>query len=195
MDFPGDAAARDLVDQYMFGPAFLVSPVTEYKARSRRVYLPAGTDWYDFWTGKPSRGGLTIQADAPYDSMPLFVRAGSIVPVGAAQEYAGENDGRELTLYVYAGRDGNFSIYEDDGSSYGYERGQFSRIPIAWSDGSRTLRIGTRTGSFAGMPPERTFNVVLVTRETPVGYTASAVGTRVTYRGRSVQLDLQKGAR
>jgi alpha-D-xyloside xylohydrolase len=195
MDFRGDAAARDLVDQYMFGPAFLVSPVTEYKARSRRVYLPAGTDWYDFWTGKPSRGGLRIQADAPYDSIPLFVRAGSIVPVGAAQEYVGENDGRELTLYVYAGRDGNFSIYEDDGSSYGYERGQFSRIPIAWSDGSRTLRIGTRTGSFAGMPPERTFNVVVVTGERPVGYTASAVGTRVTYRGRSVQLDFSKGGR
>ena len=107
MDFRDDAKARDVTDQFMFGPAFLVSPVTEYKARSRRVYLPAGTAWYDFWTGRRSDGGQTITADAPYDRIPLFVRAGSIVPVGPDQQYIGEKTREALTLYVYAGANGS----------------------------------------------------------------------------------------
>ena len=104
----------------MFGPSLLVSPVTEYKARSRQVYLPAGATWYDFWTGAGSAGGQTVTADAPYDQIPLFVRAGSIVPFGPAQQYIGEKDARALTLYVYTGANGQFSLYEDDGVTYGY---------------------------------------------------------------------------
>jgi alpha-D-xyloside xylohydrolase len=188
MDFRGDAAARDIPDQYMFGPAFLVNPVTEYKARSRPVYLPAGT-WYDFWTGKQTPGGRSITADAPYDRLPVFVRAGSIIPMGPEHQYIGETDGGEMTLYVYAGRDGEFSIYEDDGLSYGYERGQLSKIPVAWTDNSRTLLIGNRSGSFAGMPGERTFNIVLVTPGTAAGYSPLVSGRKVAYRGRSVRVD------
>jgi alpha-D-xyloside xylohydrolase len=187
MDFRSDLIARDLPDQFMFGPAFLVSPVTEYKARSRRVYLPAGSAWYDFWTGAPSAGGQTIAAAAPYDQLPVFVRAGSIVPFGPDQQYIGEKDARVLTLYVYTGANGQFSLYEDDGVTYGYERRQFSRIPISWDEPTRTLTVGRRNGSFKGMLTDRTFNVVLVSPATPVGYSSSASAARaVAYRGAPV---------
>ena len=188
MDFRDDTAARTIADQYMFGPAFLVSPVTEYQARTRRVYLPAGTEWYDFWTGKQAGGGNTITADAPYDAMPVFVRAGSIVPIGPELQYVGERDG-PTTLYVFTGRDGAFSLYEDDGSSYGYERGQFSRVPITWSEGSRLLQIGARAGSFPGMAADRTFDVVFVSPGTPVGYAAAVSEKRIAYRGRAVRVN------
>ncbi|HEX7770755.1 MAG TPA: TIM-barrel domain-containing protein, partial [Dokdonella sp.] len=188
MDFPTDAHARAITDQYMFGPAFLVSPVTTYQARTREVYLPAGV-WYDFWTGATKTGGATIAADAPYDRLPVFVRAGSIVPVGPAQQYVGEHSLDALTLYVYAGANGRFSLYDDDGLTNGDERGQFSRIPIAWNDATRTLTIGARTGTFPGMPSSRTFNVVLVSGGTPVGYQDVAPrGKTATYRGARVTL-------
>jgi len=190
MDFRTDAKARDIADQFMFGPAFLVNPVTEYKARTRSVYLPAGPDWYDFWTGKRSAGGQTITADAPFDRLPIFLRAGSIVPVGPEQQYTGETPNPPITLYVYAGANGRFSLYEDDGRSYGYERGEFARIPIEWNDASRTLTIGARAGSYPGMPASRTFTVVLVTAQSPVGYGATA-NNPITYTGASVSTRLR----
>jgi alpha-D-xyloside xylohydrolase len=174
MDFRRDVKARELTDEYMFGPAFLVSPVTEYKARSRQVYLPAGTDWYDFWTGRRARGGRTETADAPLDRLPLYVRAGSIVPVGPDEQYIGEKRGSPTTLYVYAGANGHFSLYEDDGRTYGYERGEFARISIDWDDTARMLTIGALSGSYPGMPASRTFTVVLVTPQSPIGYGATA---------------------
>src|SRR5262249_8337285 len=150
MDFRTDANARDVADEYMFGPAFLVSPVTEYKARARAVYLPAGADWYDFWTGDRVAGGQTITSEAPIGALPLYVRGGSIVAVGPDQQYIGETRGEQITLYVYAGANGHFSLYEDDGHTYGYERGEFSRIPIDWNDATGTLTIGARAGSYKG---------------------------------------------
>jgi alpha-D-xyloside xylohydrolase len=172
----------------MFGPAFLVNPVTEYKARSRQVYLPAGT-WYDFWTGKRFAGGATLNADAPFESIPLFVRAGSIVPVGPDQQYIGEKPRDELTLYVYAGRSGEFSLYEDDGHTYGYERRQFSRIRLSWDDVARTLTIGGRVGTFPGMRVSRRFTVVLVAPDRSVGYAGMQSGQRVVrYTGQSVRV-------
>ncbi|HXT32178.1 MAG TPA: TIM-barrel domain-containing protein, partial [Vicinamibacterales bacterium] len=188
MDFRNDAKARDLTDQYMFGPAFLVTPVTEYKARSRAVYLPAGSAWYDFWTGARHDGGATITADAPLETLPLFVRAGSIIPVGPDQQYIGEKPRESLTLYVYAGRDGQFSLYEDEGGTYGYERGEFSRIPLSWNEAARTLTIGPRVGSFPRMPASRTFTVVLVTPDKPVPYAgAQAPGRTLRYTGQAVR--------
>jgi len=184
MDFREDAKARDLADEYMFGPAFLVGPVTEYKARSRAVYLPAGSAWYDFWTGRRHDGGATITADAPLERMPLFVRAGSIIPVGPDQQYTGEKPRNALTLYVYAGRDGQFSLYEDEGRTYGYERGEFSRIQISWNDTARTLTIGRRAGTFPHMAASRMFTVVLVTPERPLPYSgAQTQGRTLRYAG------------
>jgi alpha-D-xyloside xylohydrolase len=190
MDFRADPEVRAITDQYMFGPAFLVNPVTEYKSRSRRAYLPAGTGWYDFWTGKHSPGGQTIAADAPYDRIPLFMRAGSIVPIGPEQQYIGEKDARSLTIYVYAGANGQFTLYEDDGLTYDYERRQFSRIPMVWNDATRTLTLARRAGSFTGMPGDRAFHVVLVSPERPAGYSNSPSGTVVAYRGDAVRVKL-----
>jgi alpha-D-xyloside xylohydrolase len=143
----------------MFGPAFLVAPVTEHKARSRKVYLPAGSSWYDFYTGRSIGGGQSVDAAAPYERMPLFVRAGSIVPIGPAVQYTSENLDGPITLHVYAGADGAFDLYEDDGASNGYQRRQFTRIPIRYDEEAGALTIGARTGAYPGMPATRTFNV------------------------------------
>jgi alpha-D-xyloside xylohydrolase len=188
MDFRDDAKALAIADQYMFGPSFLVSPVTEYKARSRPVYLPDGRTWYDFWTGEQVSGGQTVAADAPYDRIPVHVPAGSIVPVGPDQQYIGEKSMNNVTLYVYSGANGRFSFYEDDGLTYGYEKSQYARIPIAWDEATRTLTIDRRQGSFPGMLRQRTFNVVLVSPDAAVGYAgAAAAGRSVSYGGAAVQ--------
>jgi alpha-D-xyloside xylohydrolase len=159
MDFPDDPAARDVATQYLFGPALLVSPVYEFGARSRPVYLPAGSDWYDFYTGEKHTGGQTIEADAPLAHMPLFVRAGSIVPTGPAIQHTGESLNAPLLLNIYTGADGRFDLYEDDGVSYDYENGQYSRIPLRYDDDTGTVRIGALTGSFEGMAAEREISV------------------------------------
>ena len=139
MDFPADKTARDLTDEYMFGPAFLVAPITTYKARSRSVYLPAGAGWYDFWSGKATASGTRIDAPAPYDAIPVYVKAGSIVPLGPELQYTGEKPEDPLTMYVYAGANGSFTLYEDQGATYEYEKGAFSEIPIRWTEASGTL--------------------------------------------------------
>jgi alpha-D-xyloside xylohydrolase len=160
MDFPADRKTWDVDDEYLFGPAFLVAPVTEYKARSRKVYLPAGSAWYDFYTGRSTRGGQTITAAAPYERMPLFVRAGSIVPTGPAIQHTGEDKGGPVTLNVYTGADGSFSLYEDDGTSRQYLHGQYSRIPLKWDERAKTLTIGAREGNgYNGMPAKRVINI------------------------------------
>ncbi len=159
MDFPRDPKVKTLGDEYMFGPAFLVAPVTRYKTRTRAVYLPAGTRWYDFYSGRVFDGGRSVDADAPLARMPLFVRAGSIVPVGPAIQYTGEKPDAPITLDVYTGADGRFDLYEDDGVSMGYRRGEFSRIPIRYDEHTRTLMIGTREGHFPGMIDKRVFAV------------------------------------
>jgi len=189
MDFPKDAASRRVADQFLFGPAFLVSPVTEYKARSRSVVLPLGASWYDFWTGARVEGGQAIEAPAPYDAMPVHVRAGSIVPFGPELQWTGEKPADPVTLFVYAGADGAFTLYEDDGLTYGYEKGAFSRIPVRWNDATGTLTIGKREGAFPGMLAQRTFEVVLVAKGKPVGFSFEPRADRsVRYDGAQVEI-------
>ena len=159
MDFIDDKAAREVRDEYLFGKAFLVAPVYQFKARARQVYLPAGTDWYDFHSGERRTGGQSFEAAAPLNRMPLYVRAGSIVPVGPEIQYSSEKPGGDITLLVFTGSDGTFELYEDDGVSYGYEKGEFSRIPMHYDAAKGTLVIGERAGSYPGMPEERTFKV------------------------------------
>jgi alpha-D-xyloside xylohydrolase len=191
MDFRSDARARRIGDEYMFGPAFLVNPVTEPRARTRPVYLPEAAGWTDFWTGAAMAGGQTIEAPAPYDAIPLFVRAGAIVPFGPELQYTSEKPADPVTLFVYAGADGAFTFYEDDGLTYGYERGAWARIPIRWNDAARTLTIGRREGSFPGMLGERTFQVVVVSKTRPVGFSfAPAVDQAVRYRGESIEIQI-----
>jgi alpha-D-xyloside xylohydrolase len=196
MDFPADAKAREITDEYMFGPAFLVSPVTTYKARSRPVYLPAG-NWYDFWRGALladatlNSSGRTLDAPAAYDSVPLYVRAGSIIPFGPAIQYTTEKKLDPITLFVYAGADGAFALYEDDGLTYNYEKGLFMRIPIRWDNASKTLTIGKRQGAFPEMLAERTFAIVFVSKLKPVEFSLTPKPDRtVHYNGQKLVVKL-----
>jgi alpha-D-xyloside xylohydrolase len=189
MDFMDDAAARDVRDEYLFGGAFLVAPVHRYKARSRPVYLPAGAAWYDFHTGRRVEGGQTVQADAPLNRMPLYVRGGSIVPVGPEIQYSSEKPGGDITLLVFTGTDGSFDLYEDDGVSYGYEKGEFARIPLRYDAAKGTLSLGARAGSFPGMPEERTFKIRWIKpgAKAPSDLDAPADAT-VSYKGAEVEV-------
>jgi alpha-D-xyloside xylohydrolase len=188
MDFPADTIAREVADQYLFGPALLVNPVTEYRARSRLVYLPP-TAWYDFWTGQRLAGDRTVRAAAPYDRIPVYVRAGSILPVGPDLQYTDEKPADPITLMVYTGADARFSLYEDDGTSYGYERGEFAGIPLRWDEGSRTLIVGRREGSFPGMLAQRRFRLVFVSPGRPVGFSFEPRPDQtVTYVGEELRI-------
>ncbi|MBP5335589.1 MAG: DUF5110 domain-containing protein, partial [Bacteroidales bacterium] len=162
MDFTDDPVARNTDDEFMFGDAFLVCPVYEYEARSREVYLPAG-GWYDFSSGAYIQGGERITAAAPYDHIPVYVRAGSIVPMGPEIEYTAQDQDGSLDIYIYGGKDGSFSLYEDDGLTYAYEKGAYATVPMTWDDASRTFTLGARQGSFEGMFKERTVRVTLTT--------------------------------
>jgi alpha-D-xyloside xylohydrolase len=176
----------------MFGPALLVNPVTEYQARSRPVYLPPAAGWYDFWTGASLAGGQTIEAAAPYDAIPLYVRAGAIIPFGPELQYTGEKPADPITLCIYAGANGEFTLYEDDGLTNGYEKGAFARIPLRWDDTAGKLTIGQRQGSFPGMLTARTFHVVLVAKDRPQGFSFDPpVGSAVTYRGEAMEVTLR----
>ena len=160
MDFPDDPTARVVADQWMFGPALMPCPVYEYKARSRDVYLPAGI-WYDFYTEEAMDGDQPFEADAPYGRIPLFVRGGSILPLGPDMQWSDEKPADPVELVIYPGADGDFTLYEDDGVSYAYEKGAYSVIPLHWDDASAVLTIGDRSGTFPGMLSERRFLVRL----------------------------------
>ena len=189
MDFPDDPVVRDMSDQWMFGPALMPCPVSHYKARSRAVYFPAG-GWYDFYSGAYIMGGRTREMPAPYERMPLFVRAGSIIPFGPDMEWSDQKPADAIRLYVYAGADADFKLYEDDGLTYAYEKGAYSTIPIHWDDASRTLTIGDRVGSFPEMLVNRTFHVVVVDPSHPHAYDPDAAGMVCEYAGNSVSLTL-----
>jgi alpha-D-xyloside xylohydrolase len=162
MDFRADPLTWNDGTQFMFGPALLVNPVLEAGATSRRVYLPASTAWYDFWTGEKLTGGRHIEAAAPLERIPLYVRAGSILPLGPEEEYADEKPNGPIELRIYPGADGAFTLYNDEGDNYDYERGAHSTTTLTWSDATRTLSIGARQGTYPNMPRETMFRVILV---------------------------------
>jgi alpha-D-xyloside xylohydrolase len=165
MDFGTDKNVLSLNDQFMFGPAFLVNPIYEYKARTRSVYLPAGAGWYDLRNGKYFSGGQTIQADAPYTDIPVFVKEGSIIPCGPEIQYSTEKPADPIRLFVYTGKDGSFTLYEDENTNYNYEKGKFSTIPFTYNEERRELTIGKRQGGFIGMLEKRTFEIVWINRQ------------------------------
>ena len=168
-DFRNDPAINSIPDQYMFGPAFLVNPVTEPGKKSRRVYLPESTAWFDFWTGEQLTGGQTIIAPAPVETIPLYIKAGSIVPMGPFLQYATEKPADPLEIRIYPGADGTFVLYEDENNNYNYEKGVFSTISFRWNDANHQLTIDTRKGKFPGMPEKRTFMIVLVNKNKGTG--------------------------
>lgn len=139
MDFPNDPKALDIPDEYMYGPAFLVAPVTEQGSTQRRVYLPAGSDWYNYWTNERLLGGQTITVDAPIDILPLFVRAGSIVPFGSEVQSA-QHPQTIASVRVYAGGNGSFTLFQDDGKTYAYEKGAGSITKLTWDNAAHRLK-------------------------------------------------------
>lgn len=189
MDFESDTQVNNIGDQYMFGPSLLVAPVYQYKARSREVYFPASTGWFDFYSGKYTQGGQKLTVDAPYERMPLFVKEGSIVPFGPEIQYTGEKQADEITLYVYTGKNAEFTLYEDEGVNYNYEKGAFSIIPISYDEQSGKLTIGASSGSFDGMLKSRKFNVVWVGKDKPVAFDLSRnADATVTYEGKALEV-------
>jgi alpha-D-xyloside xylohydrolase len=191
LDFNADPAVRNIADQFMFGPSLLVNPVTDYKARSRQLYLPATTGWFDFYSGQYQAGGQKITATAPLEKMPLYVREGSILPFGPAVQYTTEKPADPITLYVYTGRNASFSLYEDENVNYNYEKGAFATIPLNYDEGTKTLTIGERQGSFPGMVAQRTFRVVWVTKDRPTAWQPDAAAAQsVPYAGHALSVKL-----
>ena len=191
MDFNGDEKVYDIPDQWMFGPAFMACPVSQYQARNRSVYFPKQCGWYDLYTGEYISGGQTLVVDAPYERIPVFVREGSIVLFGPEMEWSDEKQAELINLYVYQGADGCFKLYEDEGTNYNYEKGKYATIPIHYDDATKTLTIGKRSGSFKGMLKNRHFNVVIVSKDhaTPLNL-LNPKGKIVNYSGKEVKVIL-----
>ena len=188
MDFRDDVRAQNTGDEYMYGPAFLVNPVTEPAATSRRVYLPEAK-WYDFWNGASVDGKREITAEAPLDELPLYIRAGSIVPFGPDVEWSTEKPSDPIELRIYRGADGEFTLYEDENDNYDYEKGIHATIAFRWDDAKRTLTIGDRQGEFPGMLSSRTFHIVFVSENHGVGIAPCDTPDKVVqYSGKQVSV-------
>jgi len=178
-DFPHDKEVLDIKDEYMFGD-ILVCPVTDSCATSRRVYLPDGAEWIDYWTGAPLAGGQWIDALAPINRLPLYVRAGSIIPTTEPAEYTAAQVGNPVTVEVYPGADAEFTLYEDEGDSYNYEKGICSTITLKWTEKSHTLTVGRRKGEYPGMPLNRKLNVkVIGAGEKTIDYSGKRVNVKL----------------
>ena len=211
MDFANDKKALDINDQFMFGRSLLVAPVTERQyakstgvngkdtiytpdysvTRSKQVYLPAGTAWIDFWTGTQHTGGQTIAKETPLNIVPLYVKAGSILPMGPEVQYATEKKWDDLELRIYPGADGEFVLYEDENDNYNYERGQYSEIRFSWNDKKKQLTIADRSGQFPGMLEKRKFRMVLVNEKQGTGdRPAGADVHKVEYEGKKMVVEL-----
>lgn len=189
MDFNHDANIHNIADQYMFGPSLLINPVSDFKARQRSVYLPATNAWYDFYTGNFLEGGQNITANAPLERMPVYVKAGSIIPAGPELQYTSEKKTDPLTLYVFTGQDAAFTLYEDEGTNYNYEQGKFSTVEITYTEATAELTFGKRQGEFVGMTPQREVLIVWVKKDRPVGVGLAALPDQVIrYTGNELKV-------
>jgi alpha-D-xyloside xylohydrolase len=191
MDFAADKNVEGINDQYMFGPSLLINPVYKYEVHSRDVYLPKGNGWYDLYSGKYFKGGNTLNADAPYNRMPVFVKAGSIIPFGPEIQYTNEKPAEPITLYVYTGANATFTLYEDEGTNYNYEKGEFSQIAIVYNEESHTLTVGNRSGRFNGMVGDRTFRIVTITPNAAKALNFDQKpNNTINYNGKNVSIKL-----
>ena len=191
MDFNGDKEVENIGNQWMFGPALMACPIGYYKARNRSVYFPEKCGWYNLYTNEYVEGGQRLIVDAPYEQIPVFVREGAIIPFGPEMQWSDEKPAELINLYVYAGQDGQFQLYEDEGTNYNYEKGKYATIDITYNDVSKTITFGARKGQFAGMLKNRRFNVVLVTKDVakPLDL-ENPEGTMVQYNGKQVSVKL-----
>ena len=202
MDFAKDNLSLDINDEFMFGKSILVCPVTKAMyskdtkedfdtIKSKELYLPKGADWYDFWTGEKYMGGQKINKESPIDIIPLYVKAGSILPIGPRVQYATEKNWDCLEMRVYEGANGEFTLYEDENDNYNYEKGIHSTITFLWNDAKKVLTISDCKGSFPGMLTERKFNIIRVARNKGTGMTvANMFDQMVVYQGKKVVVKL-----
>jgi len=200
MDFPNDPKVHDINDEYMFGKSILVCPVTESMyvkedydhVKSKDLYLPQGTAWYDFWTGDKIEGGQTIKKEVPIDIIPLYVKAGTILPIGPQVQYATEKKWDNLEIRIYQGADGEFTLYEDEGDNYNYEKGLYSEIKFQWDDKNKVLIVHDRKGSFPGMYEIRTFRIVLVAPKHGCGDRETVdMDKQIIYHGKKMNIHFQ----
>jgi alpha-D-xyloside xylohydrolase len=187
MDFATDANVKNIATQYMFGPSLLVNPVTTYKATNRQVYLPEGQGWYNFYNNKYFDGGQTITAEAPYEHIPLFVKEGSILPLGPELQYTSEKKADTITLYIYGGKDASFTLYEDEGNNYKYEEGQYANIDFTYSESKKQLTLGERKGTFSGMLQKRVFHILYIDKSG--GTTRKPLS--ITYTGKAKSISIK----
>ena len=191
MDFNGDKNVEDIGNQWMFGPALMACPVGYYKARNRSVYFPAQCGWYNLYTGEYVQGGQRLIVDAPYEQIPVFVREGAIIPFGPEMEWSDEKPAELINLYIYAGQNGCFRLYEDEGTNYNYEMGKYATIDITYDDATKTVSFGARKGRFDGMLKDRRFNVVLISKDAPKALNLdNPEGKMVQYNGKAVSVQL-----
>ena len=191
MDFNGDKEVENVGNQWMFGPALMACPVGYYKARNRSVYFPKQSGWYDLYTNEYIEGGQSLVVDAPYECIPVYVREGAIIPFGPEMEWSDEKPAELINLYVYAGKNGSFQLYEDEGVNYNYEKGKYATIDITYDDASKTVKFGARKGQFNGMLKNRRFNVVLITKDAPKPLNLeNPNGKMVQYDGKEVSVRL-----
>lgn len=190
MDFSADRRVFNVDDEYMFGPSLLVCPVHKYGERKRDVYFPNNGGWYNLYDGNYVAGGQKVSVEAPYERMPVFVREGSIIPVGPQIEYTDQKPGAPIDLYIYAGADATFELYEDEGTNYNYENGKYSIIKLSYNDAQGTLTIHNREGEFDGMIKNLVFRPIVVSRNQPVGLLKGTCDNEITYDGTEVEVKL-----
>jgi len=202
MDFAFDKQTLDINDEYMFGKSILVCPVTKpmynkdnqedfSSLKTKEIYLPKGTDWIDFWTGDKFIGGQKINKETPFDIMPLYLKAGTILPIGPKVQYSTEKKWDDLEIRIYEGANGEFTLYEDENDNYNYEKGSYSTITFSWDDASKKLTIKDRKGSFPDMLAERKFKIVKVTKDKGIGDKPSVkYDNEVNYKGKKIEIKM-----
>ncbi|MFA6400622.1 MAG: glycoside hydrolase family 31 protein [Salinivirgaceae bacterium] len=208
MDFAADKNALDINDEFLFGSSLLVNPVTQAMywknqaqgadsvkvedyslVKTKDVYLPKGTDWYDFWTGDKYTGGQTVKKEVPLDIIPLYVKAGSILPMGPIVQFATEKKWDNLEIRIYEGANGKFTLYEDENDNYNYEKGIYTTIAFSWNDKQKSLTIGERKGSFPGMLIDRKFNIIFVGKNKGTGAALTEKSDKVvSYSGKKLTI-------
>lgn len=191
MDFANDKNVAAIDNEFLYGKSILVAPVTEKGIKQQRVYLPAGTNWYDFWTGEILEGGQTVNKVTPIDILPLYIKAGSIIPWGPKVQYAEEKKWNDLEVRIYPGADAEFVLYEDENNNYNYEKGMYSTIRFTWNEKERKLTIEDRKGDFPGMLKNRKFKFVIVDQTKGAGTAAvTKFNKTVSYKGKTVSFKL-----
>jgi len=202
MDFANDKQALNINDEFMFGKSILVCPVTNAmyskdtkedfsSIKSKELYLPKGADWYDFWAGVKQAGGQTIAKETPLDIIPVYIKAGSILPMGPKVQYATEKKWDNLEIRVYPGANGEFTLYEDENDNYNYEKGAFSTITFSWNDATKLLSVSDRKGEFSGMLKDRKFEIVMVNEKSGIGLEISKTLKTINYSGKKIVVGLK----